>query len=245
MSHREQPFGKLHIITPVKDSIDSTLETAQAILASSLSIPYTYTIYNDFSTPENTARLEEASKRMGFRLVNLQDITQHPSPNYLLVLQRERKSCLEENAALLIVESDVTVRPNTLQGLADAALTQPKCGIAASVTVDEKGEINYPYLYAKGKENQLIDCRKHCSFCCSLLTPQLFRCVDFDQLDSSKNWFDVTISHRSIESGLHNYLLTSLPVLHRPHGSRPWKQLKYKNPLKYYWIKWTKGFDKI
>jgi hypothetical protein len=34
-------------------------------------------------------------------------------------------------------------------------------------------------------------------------------------------------------------------VTHRPHASRPWKQLKYKNPLKYYWLKLTKGLDKI
>ena len=69
--------------------------------------------------------------------------------------------------------------------------------------------------------------------------------VDFDVLDKSKNWFDVTISHRSLEQGLKNYLLTSHPVLHHPHGSRPWKQLKYTNPLMYYWRKLTKGFDKI
>ena len=235
----------LHIITPVKDSIDSTLETVRAVLASQLNIPSSYTLYNDFSTPENTLRLEEAAREMGFQLVNLCDITDHPSPNYLLVLQRERKLCLEEDAALLIVESDVVVRPETLQGLWNGALSQKDTGIAAAVTVDNEGEINYPYLYAKGKANQVIDTRRHCSFCCSLLTTELLNRVDFDQLDSTKNWFDVTISHRSLESGLHNYLFTSLPVIHRPHGSRPWKQLKYKNPLLYYWRKFTKGFDKI
>ena len=51
----------LHIITPVKDSIDTTLETVRAVLDSKLSVPFTYTVYNDFSTPENTARLEAAS----------------------------------------------------------------------------------------------------------------------------------------------------------------------------------------
>ena len=48
---------------------------------------------------------------------------------------------------------------------------------------------------------------------------------------------------RRIAATLDGY--TSLPVLHRPHQSRPWKQLKYKNPLKYYWLKFTKGLDKI
>ena len=236
---------KLHIITPVKDSIDSTLETVRAVMASQLDVPHTYILYNDFSTPENTQRLEEASREMGFQLVNLSDLTDHPSPNYLFVLQRERKMCLEEDAALLIVESDVIVRPDTLRGLWNGALKHEDAGVVASVTVDDAGNINYPYLYAKGKENQVLDTRRHCSFCCSLLTTELLNRVDFDKLDGTKSWFDVTISHRSLEAGLHNYLFTSLPVIHRPHGSRPWKQLKYKNPLKYYWLKFTKGLDKI
>lgn len=236
---------QLHIITPVKDSIDSTLETAKAIMASKLDVPHTYTIYNDFSAPENTARLEQAAKEIGFQLMNLSDLTDHPSPNYLLVLRRERQMCLEEDAGLLIVESDVTVRPDTLQGLWNVAKEHSEAGIVASVTVDEEGDINYPYLYAKGQENRIVDTRRHCSFCCSLLTTELMRRVDFDELDAAKSWFDVTISHRSLETGLHNLLVTKLPVVHRPHGSRPWKQLKYKNPLKYYWLKLTKGLDKI
>lgn len=235
----------LHIITPVKDSIDFTLETVKSVLASKLDVPHTYTLYNDFSTPENTRRLQDASRTMGFQLVNLSDLTQHPSPNYLLVLQRERRMCLEEDAGLLIVESDVTVRPNTFQGLWREAQKRNDAGILASVTVDETGEINYPYLYAKAHENQVLDTRRHCSFCCSLLTTELLQRVDFDALNQGKDWFDVTISHRSLQEGLHNYLFTTLPVTHRPHGSRPWKQLKYKNPLKYYWVKFTKGFDKI
>ena len=235
----------IHVITPVKDNIEQTLETAKAVMASSLHVPYSYTLYNDFSSDEGTRLLEEASKETGFRLVNLSDLTSHPSPNYLFVLQREQKLCLEEDAGLLIVESDVVVRPDTLQGLWQAAQEHTDAGIVASVTVDEEGSINYPYLYAKGKENQVLDTRRHCSFCCSLLTPELLRRVDFEQLNATKSWFDVTISHRSLQEGLHNYLLTTLPVIHRPHGSRPWKQLKYKTPLKYYWLKLTKGLDKI
>ncbi|MBP3420112.1 MAG: hypothetical protein J6K74_05955 [Marinifilaceae bacterium] len=99
----------LHIITPVKDSIDSTLDTARAIMSSKIDIPFTYTIYNDFSTEENTKRLVEASKEIGFELVNLSDLTDHPSPNYLLVLQKTQKEAIEREAGLLIVESDVTV----------------------------------------------------------------------------------------------------------------------------------------
>ena len=238
-------MDKIHIITPVKDTIETTLQTIQSVLNSQLSVAQIYTVYNDFSTPENTLRLQEASKQMGFELVNLSDLTSHPSPNYLLVLQRSQKRALAEGAGLCIVESDVTVRPNTLQGLVDGANEQLQCGIAASVTVDSEGKINYPYLYARGQEGRVVNTRRHCSFCCSLLTPTLLQTFDFSQLNPEKNWFDVTISHESLQAGLHNFLFTTLPVLHRPHQSRPWKQLKYTNPLKYYWKKFTKGLDKI
>lgn len=238
-------MNSLHIITPVKDSIDTTLDTVKAIMESDIRVPYTYTIYNDFSTPENTLRLEEASKRYGFQLVNLSDLTDHPSPNYLLVLQKTQQEAIEADAGLLIVESDVTVEKHTLQALFDGAIERKDCGMAASVTVDGNGEINFPYLYAKGREPKVYDEKKRFSFCCTLLTPQFLKAFDFHLLDASKNWFDVTISHESIRKGFHNYLYVNLPVLHRPHGSRPWKQLKYTNPLKYYWLKFTKGLDKI
>lgn len=238
-------MDSLHILTPVKDSISLTLDTIRAICQSEISVPHQYTVYNDFSTPENTARLEDAAREYGFRLINLADLTDHPSPNYLLVLQMAQREALQANAGLLIVESDVVVKPDTLQGLFDGATRQERCAIAAAVTVDETGTINYPYLHAKGHEGTVYAERKHCSFCCSLLTPEFLRVFDFCDLDASKNWFDVTISHEALKAGFCNYVFANLPVWHRPHGSRPWKQLKYKNPLKYYWLKYTKGLDKI
>ena len=60
------------------------------------------------------------------------------------------KEAIEAEAGLLIVESDVVVKKNTLQDLFDGALARPDCAIAAAVTTDESGEINYPYLHAKG-----------------------------------------------------------------------------------------------
>ncbi len=236
---------QLHIITPVKDSIDSTLDTAKAILGSDIKVPYTYTIYNDFSTDENTLRLELASKELGFRLINLSDLTDHPSPNYLLVLQKTQREAIDADAGLLIVESDVTVKSDTLQALFDGAKERKDCGMAAAITTDNEGNINFPYLYAKGRNPKVYDEKKRFSFCCTLLTPAFLRAFDFHELDAAKNWFDVTISHESLKKGFHNYLFINLPVLHRPHGSRPWKQLKYTNPLKYYWLKFTKGLDKI
>lgn len=238
-------MNELHIITPVKDSIESTILTIEAIKASHLSWKHTYTIFNDFSTAENTARLTLIAQEKNITLVNLSDITTNPSPNYRLVLQEAQRKALVANAGIIIVESDVIVKPDTLQQLADASIKMPQCGIAAAVTVDDNGNINYPYLHARGQENQVIETRKHCSFCCSLLTPALLKNIDFNNLDPHKSWYDVTISRDSLKSGLKNYLFTTLPVIHHKHSSRPWKQLKYKNPLKYYWRKYTKGLDKI
>ena len=46
----------IHIITPVKDSIELTLQTVEAIVASDFQTPFTYTVYNDFSTEEICSR---------------------------------------------------------------------------------------------------------------------------------------------------------------------------------------------
>jgi GT2 family glycosyltransferase len=181
----------------------------------------------------------------GFGAPHIADLTDHPSPNYLLVLQRSRKIAIEQSAGFLLVESDVVVDKGTLQGLFDGAMERTDCAIAASVTVDDNGKINYPYEYARGHEGECYAVKKHCSFCCSLLTPEFLARMNFDELDPTKHWYDVQISHKASELGFQNYLFANLPVVHRPHQSRPWKHLKYTNPLKYYWIKFTKGFDKI
>ena len=39
---------QLHIITPVKDSIELTLQTIESILSSDFTVPYHYYVYNDF-----------------------------------------------------------------------------------------------------------------------------------------------------------------------------------------------------
>jgi len=236
---------KIHIITPVKDSIELTLLTIQAICKSSLTIPYTYTVYNDFSTPDNTLKLEKASIEYGFTLINLSDKIQRPSPNYLWVLQTAQEKAIKDDAALCIVESDVIVKSNTIQSLFNESKTLSNCGMIASVTVDSNGHINYPYLYAKGRENCSFTTHKRLSFCCTLLTLPFLKAYNFKNLDATKAWHDVSISHQSLKNGFQNYLYTNLPVFHQPHGSRPWKQLKYTTPLKYYWLKLIHKRDRI
>ena len=236
---------KIHVITPVKDSIELSLQTIQSVCNSQTSMPFVYTVYNDFSTEENTQKLQQASQEFGFELINLSSITSTPSPNYLLVLQLAQQKAIDEDAALVIVESDVLVQTNTLQALIDTAQQKTDAGMVASITVDESGNVNYPYLFAKKIKGLVKSTNKHVSFCCTLLSLRYLKAYSFTSLQPDKNWYDVHISRQSRQLGFVNYLLGNHPVVHRPHSSRPWKQLKYSNPIKYYWLKITQQKDKI
>ena len=238
-------MNKLHIITPVKDSLETTLLTIDSIMSSECSVDFSYTVYNDFSSDETTRSLQIKSENLGFTLVNLKDLTDHPSPNYLMVLQMAQQKAIEENAHLLIIESDVILGKNTLQKMAENVTMHDKVGMVAAVTTDISGKINFPYLYAKSFKSGIYETKKRLSFCCTILNINFLKSFNFNELNPEKNWYDVFISHKSVELGFSNYLLTSLPVLHLPHSSRPWKLLKYSNPIKYYWLKITNKRDKI
>lgn len=229
---------ELHIIMPVKDSLQTAEEAIRAIVAAG----HTLTVYDDYSAPENAARLDALSAELGIAVVHLSALTDHPSPNYRWVLIEAQQRALAADAHLVIVESDVVVRPDTIRRLQEAAAKG--VGMVAAVTTDEQGQINFPYEYAR-RTTQDGACRKRLSFCCTLLSRDLLSAYDFEQLDPEKNWYDVTISRMSRQLGLKNILQVSNPVLHRPHSSRPWKQLKYTHPLLYYWRKLTQGKDKI
>lgn len=238
-------MNKLHIITPVKDSLETTLQTIHHIMGSEISVEFTYTVYNDFSTDSTTEILEKEAKEYGFTLVNLKEITMHPSPNYLMILQIAQQRANYENAHLLIIESDVLVEKNTIQQMYDQVTSLEKPGMLAAVTTDISGTVNFPYLYAAKFSKGVINTRKRLSFCCTLLTQPLLNAFNFDTLNPDKSWYDVFISHKSTELEFKNYLLTSLPVVHIPHSSRPWKHLKYTHPLKYYYNKLVNKRDKI
>jgi hypothetical protein len=225
--------------------MDTTLRTIDSIMQSESDIQFKYTIYNDLSTDENTAVLESESKKYGFDLINIKDITDHPSPNYLLVLKTAREKAINDNAHLLLIESDVIVEKNTIQKMFDYCSELEKVGMIAAVTIDEDKRINYPYNYAEKYKYGVVKTKKVFSFCCTLLTIDYLKRFDFNELKPDKWWFDVPITHKSTELGFNNYLLTSLPVYHFPHSSRPWKRLKYSNPIKYYWKKTFHKLDKI
>jgi hypothetical protein len=238
-------MSKLHILTPVKDSLETSLRTIDAIMNSEVGVDFTYTVYNDFSNPATTEKLQATADQLGFNLVNLADSTSHPSPNYRLVLQMAQQKALAESAHLLIIESDVMIHKNTIQQMYDHVQVLTNTGMIAAVTTDVEERINFPYLYARKFSSGVHSTHKRLSFCCTILSLDFLKAYDFKDLNPSKSWYDVYISHKSKKLGFRNYLVTSLPVLHLPHSSRPWKQLKYTNPIKYYWVKFTQNRDKI
>lgn len=226
------------IIMPVKDSLETAEQAIRAIVASGHSL----CVYDDYSTDENAARLDALRNELGIRVVHIREVLDHPSPNYRWVLITAQREALDKGQHLIIVESDVIVRPDTIARMQEA-LTD-KTGMVAAVTVDDAGKINFPYEYAH-KLHEDGPCTKRFSFCCTLLTRTFLEAYDFRQLDPEKNWYDVHISHMAVQLGFENVLQISNPVLHKPHSSRPWKQLKYKKPLLYYWRKLTQHRDKI
>ena len=239
----------VNIIMPVKDSLETAEEAIRAIVQSG----HTLTVYDDYSTPENAARLDALHEELGIRVVHISEHVDHPSPNYRWVLRTAQHEALEQNRDLVIVESDVLVRPETIDRLGERrkakgerrmANGERPIGMVAAVTVNDEGVVNFPYEYAR-KIRKDGPCKKRFSFCCTLLTQELLRAYDFEQLDPEKNWYDVHISHMSVKLGFENILQVTNPVIHRPHSSRPWKQLKYTNPLLYYWRKLTQRKDRI
>ena len=226
------------IIMPVKDSLLTAEQAIRAIVASG----HTLTVYDDYSTLENAARLDALRDELGIQVVHICEQIDHPSPNYRWVLNEVQCEALKKGQDLIIVESDVIVRPETIDRMQQAVTD--KTGMVAAVTVNEEGEINFPYEYAQKIKTDGA-CKKRFSFCCTLLTKAFLAAYDFAQLDPEKNWYDVHISHMSVKLGFDNILQVSNPVLHKPHSSRPWKQLKYTNPLLYYWRKLTQRRDKI
>ncbi len=236
-------MAQVLVITPVKNSIETTLDTARAIAASDVQVRHV--IFNDFSTAETKASLEENKSKIGYELIHIEDLTDHPSPNYKLVLQISQKMALESGLPLLVVESDVVVRPDTISRLLFDSGKKSKLGLIGSVTVDESGVVNFPYLKFKGVKEPVIRTQRSLSFCCTLFSLEFLKSYDFAGLDEAKDWYDTFISKKSIELGFDNVVLMNAPVWHRPHASRPWKQLKYTNPIKYYFLKFWKGLDKI
>jgi len=231
------------VITPVKNALQNTLEACQAISEST--VPLRHIVFNDFSEPEAKAGLEAAAKSAHFELVHLEDHTRHPSPNYKLVLQMAQDLAIEARLPLIIVESDVTVRRDTIETLIAQLSRTKNSGLIGAVTTDIDGKINYPYEKFKNVKVDSSPTKRSLSFCCTLISLEFLDAFSFKGLDDSKDWFDTFISKKALELNFVNTVVFESPVIHKPHSSRPWKLLKYSNPLSYYLQKLLKRRDKI
>jgi hypothetical protein len=231
------------IITPVKDSLHTTSLTINAI--SHAKGDFEYYIFNDFSQEETKQFLEKEKQKYGYRLIHLEELTQNPSPNYKLVLETAQKIALDKKCPLIIIESDVVIKPDTLTELLTNLRNKPNPGLIGAITVDKNGDYNFPYTFEKIKSNKAVNTSHSLSFCCTLISVDLLQNFDFKILSQKKDWFDVYISRQSKKLGFNNYLLKGVEVLHLPHSSRPWKHLKYKKPLLYYFKKLFYKRDRI
>jgi len=231
------------IITPVKDSLQTTNLTIKAI--SEVRGNFEYFVFNDFSQPETRQFLEKAKEEYNFQLINLEDITENPSPNYKLVLEMAQTMALKNKCPLIIIESDVIIKPNTLAGLFDVLKNKPNPGLIGAITVDQSGNYNFPYTFEKVKNSKIVNTSHSLSFCCTLISFEFLQEFDFKILSQNKDWFDVYISRQSKKMGFNNYLAKGLEVVHLPHSSRPWKHLKYTKPLVYYFNKIFYKRDRI
>lgn len=231
------------VITPVKDSLQNTLETIHAIHKSEIEIEHI--VYNDFSSEETKLALQNNSTKLSYKLINLEDLTNTPSPNYILILKQAQQLALKKNLPLIIIESDVKIKPNTITQLLQFYKKNENTGLVGAITINDLGEINYPYLKFKNKTNTIIDTKRSISFCCTLISLDFMKNLDFNNLNQKKSWYDTIISKKAIELNFDNYILKNTIVIHKPHSSRPWKHLKYKNPVKYYFYKFLERRDKI
>jgi GT2 family glycosyltransferase len=231
------------VITPVKDSLDTTRMTVEAV--SQAQGKFEYVVFNDFSNSDTENYLEANREKSGFTLVHLRDHTVNPSPNYKLVLQMAQKMALQARVPLILIESDVVIRKETIQQLTDLAGELKNPGLIGVITLDREGNYNFPYAHVKKESGAVTETTRSLSFCCTLITAEFLRQYDFMELSSKKDWFDIHISRTSRRLNFRNYLVRENGVLHLPHSSRPWKQLKYSHPLKYYFYKFTHRIDRI
>ena len=100
----------LHIIMPVKDSLEIAERAIRAIVHSG----HTLCVYDDNSLPANAVRLDALASELGITVVHIAELTDHPSPNYRLVLQHAQQQALRDNQHLVIIESDVIIQSDTL-----------------------------------------------------------------------------------------------------------------------------------
>ncbi len=234
-------LSDLLIVTPVKNSLATTIKTIEAV--SQYRSRNEYLIFNDNSDSETLTWLEENSNRLGYTLLHAQELTPEGSPNQRALLIELQRRCRGRD--ILFVESDVIISQTTIPELLNAVNTLESPGLIGAVTVDVDGVPCFPHAHLKGKTGWVIELNSSISFCCTLLTHSFFSSFTASALSRKKEWFDIYLSKKARNSGYKNYILLNQKVFHRPHSSRPWKNLKYTHPIRYYLGKFFARRDRI
>lgn len=234
---------KALVITPVKDSLETTKLVLEAV--SKAKGDFKYLVYNDFSKKETKQYLEDNKEILNYSVVHIEEITNHPSPNYHLVLQLAQEIAVRADVPLIIIESDVIIKENTINELITMNRRLKKPGLIGAITVNRQGIYNFPYASEKKTKKGIIETNRSLSFCCTLISTPYLKAYNFKDLSDKKDWFDIFISRQAKRFGFRNYLAKRTEVTHLPHSSRPWKQLKYSNPIQYYFYKLWNKRDKI
>lgn len=234
---------KALVITPVKDSLETTKLVLEAV--SKAKGDFKYLVYNDFSKKETKQYLEDNKEILNYSVIHIEEITNHPSPNYHLVLQLAQEIAIQANVPLIIIESDVIIKENTINELIIMSRRLKKPGLIGAITVNRQGIYNFPYASEKKTKKGIIETNRSLSFCCTLISTPYLKAYNFKDLSDKKDWFDIFISRQAKRFGFRNYLAKRTEVTHLPHSSRPWKQLKYSNPMLYYFYKLIKKRDRI
>ena len=205
-----------------------------------------YFIFDDFSSKETRRWLDGNAAQYGYTVIGLEKHIKKSSPNYRTTLILAQELALKHNAHLAIVESDVFANHETITRLGQLTDELADAGLVGSVTVDKKGEINFPYTYATAIDKPpIFASARSISFCCTVISLNFLEKFNFSELPQNLDWFDVFISRKSRQLCFCNYVVKNLPVVHKPHSSRPWKNLKYKNPVLYYLKKFIRRRDRI
>lgn len=253
----EQSFKKLNkevidknqiiVMTPVKNAIDHAKNCILSVLEF---LPNsTYFVIDDFSNDAEVKKLGEFVLNKPIQFIDLKKITQNPSPNYDLALGIVLKNAYENKKSVLVVESDVVLNGKAINSILQNGMLPKRPGLVGAITQNEKGEINYPYQFLnrwrwkKKIKNEMIKV-KAVSFCCTLIGCEFISDIMFENWADKKGWYDLKLSRWARKLGYENFLCTT-PVLHYPHSSRPWKNEKYENFIKYYFKKWiiNKGYS--
>lgn len=230
------------VLIPFRDSLTTLQKTIIALRESTPDIPLL--LCDDASSASCLKDLNtwlEAQNWVGVELLSLPKAGD--APQYGLALREGLTRAHSELRQLLVVESDVEVLPGVAEGLQRVLERNPCAVMAGAVTIDSEGVWNFPYAGTfradKLRSSPLIR-RRSLSFCCTLLDHVFVENLLHTPFPDT-GWMDLKISAIARKFGT-LWLALDLQVIHNPHSSRPWKLLKYKSPLLYYFYKITRRF---